>query len=102
MFSLFGDRVAVVVDNVPEVHESGLYVPDSGQSWERYGTIVGIGRGTYSERNDVYVQPPFFDGDRVFFHRQAGTKFEHGGSEYLILSSTDIVGIVEDDREDAP
>lgn len=96
-FSLNSDRVAVIADPLETKTAAGLHIPDSAQDYQepRYGTVAVVGVGHRSETTGELVPMDFNEGDRVFFHKQAGEVWKVEGTEYLFLSPREIHGIAD-------
>ena len=95
-FRLLHDRIAVIADEIPETSASGLILTEAAQSPLRYGTVAQVGHGHYSEALNEPIMIPLSEGDRVFFHRSSGQPLEIDDTEYVILSSSEIIGVTED------
>ena len=98
-FTLLEDRVAVLADEVSEMNEAGLYVPESGGEVIRYGTVHSVGVGRISEHGER-IYPDVEVGDRVFFNRYSGSPITVDGTEYLFLATREIIGVIIENDED--
>ena len=89
-----GDRVVVKPSAREEMTKSGIVLPDTAKEKPMEGTILAAGPGKILEDGkrepmDVKV------GDRVLYAKYAGTEFKVDAEEYLIVSQTDILAVVE-------
>lgn len=83
-----GTRV-VIEPEVAEVKtKGGIYIPDSAQEKPQRGTIVAAGKGTKDEEMEVKV------GDTVLYGKYSGTEISIDGSDYLMMSQSDILAII--------
>lgn len=82
-----GDRVLVKLVSEQERTQSGIYIPDTAKDKPQTGLVVAVGEG-----EDVKVK----NGQKVLFAKFAGTEIKIGNDEHLILSSDDILAIVQD------
>ncbi|OLZ10848.1 co-chaperone GroES [Sulfobacillus thermosulfidooxidans] len=82
-----GDRVLVKLVEEQERTQSGIYIPDTAKDKPQTGLIVAVGDG-----EDIKVK----EGQRVLFAKFAGTEIKIGNEEHLILSTDDILAVVED------
>ncbi len=82
-----GDRVLVKLVEEQERTQSGIYIPDTAKDKPQTGLIVAVGDG-----EDIKVK----QGQRVLFAKFAGTEIKIGSEEHLILSTDDILAVVED------
>lgn len=81
-----GDRVLVKLVEEQERTQSGIYIPDTAKDKPQTGLVVAVGDG-----EDVKVT----EGQKILFAKFAGTELKIGNEEHLILSSDDILAIVE-------
>jgi chaperonin GroES len=82
-----GDRVLVKLVSEQERTQSGIYIPDTAKDKPQTGLVVAVG-----ESEDVKVK----NGQKVLFAKFAGTEIKIGNDEHLILSSDDILAVVQD------
>jgi len=88
-----GDKVLVQRVEAADVSAGGIVLPDSAKEKPAEGTIVGLGEGRLldtGKRTAFTVKK----GDRVLFTSYAGTEVEWEGTTYLIMSETDILGVI--------
>ncbi len=90
-----GDQVVlkpIVEDNKTK---SGIVIPDTvSKDTPQKGTVVALGTGKVLEdgkRVDFTVKV----GDRVIFKKYSPTEFTIEDEDYLIMSESDILGILE-------
>lgn len=81
-----GDRVLVKLVEEQERTQSGIYIPDTAKDKPQTALVVKIGDG-----EDIKVK----EGQKVLFAKFAGTELKIGNEEHLLLSSDDILAIVE-------
>lgn len=87
-----GDRVVVQREKA-QTSKGGILLPDSAQEKPRQGQVIAAGEGKRSE--DGRLEPLSVKiGDRILFGAYAGTEFKDDEGEYLILSESDILGIL--------
>jgi chaperonin GroES len=89
-----GDRVVVKPeDDLEQRTPSGLVIPDTAKEKPQIGEILSVGPGALDddgERLPMDVKK----GDRVLYSKFAGTEIKLDGKEYLVLSSRDLLAIV--------
>jgi chaperonin GroES len=89
-----GNRV-LVQRSKAQTSKGGILLPDSAQEKPKEGVVLATGEGT---RNDQGTLEPLHVkvGDRFLFSSYAGTEVKNSESEeeYLILSESDILGIL--------
>ena len=89
-----GDRVLVEPVAEKEVKKGGIIIPDSAKEKPTEGIVVALGTG---KTDDSGKKVPFEvkKGDRVLVTKYGGTEIKLDGKEYKILSSDDILAVVE-------
>jgi chaperonin GroES len=94
-FNALEDKVFIKIDEVEEVTESGLYIPDSASAMPETGTIVSVGPGRYAS-NGTLIPTNLKVGDKVVFERRAAQRLEIEDEEYLVFLADHILAIVEE------
>jgi len=89
-----GDRVLVEPVEEKEVKKGGIISPNSAKEKPTEGIIIALGTG---KTDDSGKKVPFEvkKGDRVLVTKYGGTEIKLDGKEYKILSSDDILAVVE-------
>jgi len=86
------DKLVLEVKKNDNMTASGLVLPESDEK-SNIGNVIAVGPGREVEGK---LQPLTVKvGDTVLFSQYAGTEAKIDGKEYLIVSETDILGIVE-------
>lgn len=88
------DRIVIKAAEPEKVTASGLVIPDNAKEKPQEGEVVAVGPGRVDDKGnrvpmDVKV------GDAVIYSRYGGTEVKYQGEEFLILSSRDVLAIVE-------
>lgn len=89
-----GDKLIVSRINAEETTAGGIVLPDSAQDKPNEGRVLSVGQGRLNEdgtRTPLQVT----DGDRVIFAGYAGTEVNFDDQEFLILSESDILAVIE-------
>lgn len=90
-----GDRVIVQPNDDDEQRTaSGLVIPDTAKEKPQLGTVLAVGPGDWNEDGDERIPLDIGEGDTVVYSKYAGTELKYEGTEYLILSSRDVLAIV--------
>ena len=89
-----GDRVLVEPAAEKEVKKGGIIIPDTAKEKPTEGIIVALGTGK-TDDNGKKVPFEVKKGDRVLVSKYGGTEIKLDGKEYKILSSDDILGVIE-------
>ncbi len=88
------DRVLVTVDDAEQTTASGLVIPDTAKEKPQQGTVVAVGQGKFSETTGERIAVDVAPGDTVLFSKYGGTDVKYDGTEYLLLSSRDILAVI--------
>ena len=89
-----GDRVIVKpLSEEDNKTPSGIYIPDTAKEKPQEGEVVAVGPGEPNE-NGENIKPDVENGDKVVYSKYGGTEIKVEGTEYLILSSRDILAKV--------
>ncbi len=95
MLKPLGDRLIVEAMSEDEVTRAGIILPDTvGKEKPEKGKVIAVGAGRLKdngERQPMDVKV----GDVVVFKKYAPDEFKVDDKEYLILSESDILAIVE-------
>jgi chaperonin GroES len=89
-----GDRVLVEPAEEKEVKKGGIIIPDTAKEKPTEGIIRALGTG----KTDDSGKKVAFEvkvGDRVLVSKYGGTEIKLDGREYKILSSDDILAVIE-------
>lgn len=82
-----GDRVLIKVKEMETKTASGLYIPETAQEKTTTGTVVAVG----DDKDAIVVKV----GQEVMYDKYSGTSVKIDGSDHLIVSSGDLIAIVE-------
>ena len=85
-FQPLGNRVLILREEQTNKTASGLYIPDSAKEKPLNGKVIAVGKEA--------VEAGVNEGDTVIFPKFGGTELTIDGTEYLIMSSDDILGIM--------
>ena len=88
------DRVLIRRVEQEEMTAGGIMIPDTAREKPMEGEVLAVGPGARDEdgnqrRLDVEV------GDRVLFGKWSGTEIRLDGEELMIMTESDIMGLVE-------
>jgi chaperonin GroES len=73
---------------------SGLVIPDTAKEKPQEGTVVAVGPGRIDD-NGNRVPLDVKVGDVVVYSKYGGTEITYGGQDFLVLSSRDLLAVVE-------
>lgn len=78
-----------------EVSAGGIVLPDSAKEKPQEAEVVSLGTGGKDDNgNDITFTVKV--GDKVLISKYGGTDVKVNGDDLLILSESDILGVVED------
>ena len=88
------DRVVVRRLEKEAKSSGGIVLPDSAKETPAQGEVLAVGPGKITDAGenrplDVSV------GDKVLFGQYAGTSVKLEGEEYLVMSESEIFGILD-------
>jgi chaperonin GroES len=89
-----GDRLLVEAAEEKEVKKGGIIIPDSAKEKPQEAIVIALGTGK-TDDNGKKVAFEVKKGDRVLVSKYGGTEIKIDGKEYKILSSDDILAILE-------
>ena len=87
------DNVLVKRTEEEEKSAGGIVLPGSATEKPSQGEVIAVGPGKKSENGDVSPVGVAV-GDTVIFGQYGGNEIKIDGDEYLILSESDIFGVV--------
>lgn len=88
-----GQRVLVKRLQAEEVTAGGIVLPDSAQEKPQEAEVVSLGLGGKDEDGKT-IEFSVKVGDKVLISKYGGTDVKIDGEDLLILSESDILGIV--------
>jgi chaperonin GroES len=89
-----GDRILVKRLESETKTKGGIIIPDTAKEKPQEGLVVAVGPGAIRDdggRREVLVKK----GDKVLFAKYGGTEVKIEGTDHLILSESDILGVLE-------
>ena len=89
-----GDRILVEPVEEKENKKGGIIIPDSAKEKPMESMVIALGTG---KTGDDCKKIPFEvkKGDRVLVSKYDGTEIKLNGNEYKILTSEDILAVVD-------
>lgn len=88
-----GDRILVKRVASETKTKGGIIIPDTAKEKPQEGLVVAVGPGAVREdggRRELLVEA----GDRILFGKYAGTEVKIDGTDHLILSESDVLGVL--------
>ena len=88
------DRIVIKQVEAEQTTASGLVIPDSAKEKPSEGEVVAVGPGRIDD-NGNRVPLDVKVGDIVLYSKYGGTEVKYGGDEFLVLSTRDVLAVVE-------
>ena len=88
------DRIVIQQLEAETTTASGLVLPDTAKEKPQEGKVVAVGPGRVDD-NGNRVPVDVAVGDVVIYSKYGGTEVKYGVDEYIILSSRDVLAVVE-------
>ena len=88
------DRLVIRQVEAEQTTASGLVIPDTAKEKPQEGEVIAVGPGRVDDKgNRIPVDVKV--GDVVIYSRYGGTEVKYEGQEFQILSSRDVLAVVE-------
>ena len=88
------DRIVIKQVEAEQTTASGLVIPDTAKEKPQEGEVVAVGPGRFDD-NGNRVPMDVAVGNRVLYSKYGGTEVTVGADDLLVLSSRDVLAIVE-------
>ena len=89
-----GDRVLLELCEVAEQIKGGIVIPDTAKEKPQEAVVIALGTGKIDD-NGKKVPFDVKVGDTVLTSKYGGTDVKYDGKEYKILSSSDILAVID-------
>ena len=90
-----GDKILVKRAEAVDRTDSGIYLPESAKDKPKEGKIIALGNGNLNRDTGEYLPFTVKKGDKVIFTSYSGTEIKIDDEDFLIMTESDILGIVE-------
>ena len=88
------DRIVIRQVEAEQTTASGLVIPDTAKEKPQEGEVIAVGPGRVDDSgNRIPVDVKV--GDVVIYSRYGGTEVKYDGQEFQLLSSRDVLAVVE-------
>ena len=89
------DRIVVKPLDAEQTTASGLVIPDTAKEKPQEGEVIAVGPGRFDDEGEKRIPLDVTVGDTVLYSKYGGTEVKYSGEEYLILSSRDVLAVIE-------
>ncbi len=87
------DRILVKSVEAEQTTASGLVIPDTAKEKPQEGDVLAVGPGRFEDGQRLPLDIKV--GDKVIYSKYGGTEVKYNGEEYPILSSRDVLAVLE-------
>lgn len=88
-----GDRILIEAVEEEIAKVGSLFVPDTAKEKPQQGKVIAVGEGRRD--GDKLIPLTVKVGDTILYGKYSGTEIKYNDKEYLILSETDVLAIVD-------
>ena len=88
------DRIVIRQVEAEQTTASGLVIPDTAKEKPQEGEVIAVGPGRVDD-NGNRIPVDVKVGDVVIYSRYGGTEVKYEGQEFQLLSSRDVLAVVE-------
>ena len=88
------DRILVKRLSEEEKTKGGIIIPDTAKEKPAQGEVMAVGGGRRTDEGKI-VSLEVKKGDKILFGKYAGTEIKIDGDEYLIMSESDVYGVMQ-------
>ena len=89
------DRVLVRRVEAEEKSAGGIIIPDTAKEKPQEGEVVAVGGGAKSDEGKI-TPLDVKAGDKILFGKWSGTEVKIDGQDLLIMTESDIMGVLDD------
>lgn len=87
------DRLLVRRTKEDDKTAGGIIIPDTAKEKPQKGEVIATGKGRVTEDGKV-IPLEVAVGDKVLFSKYSGTELKLNGEEYLMMTESDVLGIL--------
>lgn len=92
-FTPLGDRVLVEREEEQTTSSGGIIIPDNAKEKPLQGKVIAVGPGKQLDNGSVQNMN-VKEGDHVLFGKYAGTEVTLNDKAYMVMSESDILGVL--------
>lgn len=87
------DKVVLKREEAQETTKAGIILPDSAKEKPEVFEVIAVGPGGLVDGKEVVMSLKV--GERVIAAKYSGTQVKLEGTEYTVISQSDILAVVE-------
>ena len=88
------DKVVIKNCEAEETTKSGIVLTGTAKEKPQFAEVIAVGPGGIVNGKDVVMQVT--KGQKVVYSQYAGTNVKLDGVEYIVISQSDILGVIEE------
>ena len=88
------DKVVIKRIEAQETTKAGILLPGSAQEKPQMSEVVAVGPGGMVDGKEIVMTLSV--GDRVIVGKYSGTEVKLDGVEYMVVSQSDILAVIEE------
>lgn len=92
LFKPLYDRLLVQRDEEETTMAGGIFIPDGSKDKPDNGRVLAVGHGRLLESGQI-IPMVVSVGDRIAFHKYAGSEIKIDGKTFLIMDESEVFGI---------
>ena len=89
-FTPLGERIVIKPMEQETQTRGGILLPDTAKEKPQEGEVVAVGPGRTAD-DGSRITMELTVGDKVIYSKYAGTEYEDGDEEYLIMRESDVL-----------
>ena len=89
------DRVLLKPMDAEQKTAGGIIIPDNAKEKPQKGEVVAVGPGKMNDKGQK-IEMTLKKGDKVLYGKYSGAEITVDGKEYLIMTESDIMAVIED------
>ena len=90
-----GDKILIKRADAQSKTDSGIFLPESAKDKPKEGKVVSLGAGNLNKDTGDYIPFTVKKGDKVLFTSYAGTEIKIGEEDFIIMTESDILGVID-------
>ncbi len=89
-FTPLGERIVIKPMEQEAQTRGGILLPDTAKEKPQEGEVIAVGPGRAAD-DGSRIPMELTVGDKVIYSKYAGTEYEDGDEEYLIMRESDVL-----------
>ncbi len=89
-FTPLGERIVIKPMEQETQTRGGILLPDTAKEKPQEGEVIAVGPGRPAD-DGSRIPMELSVGDKVIYSKYAGTEYEDGDEEYLIMRESDVL-----------